>query len=109
VTPLLGDLPVVGSLFRSVRYQRKETELVVLVTPRLVSAMNPDEVPTLPGEHWTDPNENDLFFNRDLGSEGPAKKNTVSRATTRPSGSPARFRGTYGFTPTAQPVAASDR
>src|SRR5207249_796989 len=38
VTPLLGDLPIVGALFRSVRYQRKETELVVLVTPRLVDA-----------------------------------------------------------------------
>src|SRR5215213_9874234 len=44
-TPLLGDLPVIGSLFRSVRYERNETELVVLVTPRLVEAMNPGRVP----------------------------------------------------------------
>lgn len=36
--PGLGDIPVLGALFRSSRWQRKETELVVLVTPRLVSA-----------------------------------------------------------------------
>jgi pilus assembly protein CpaC len=59
VTPGLGDLPVLGALFRSVRYQRKETELVVLVTPRLVSAMNPEQVPLLPGEAWRHPSEND--------------------------------------------------
>src|SRR6185295_5861445 len=52
VTPLLGDIPVVGALFRSVRYQRKETELVVLVTPKLVHGMRPGDVPKVPGEHW---------------------------------------------------------
>jgi pilus assembly protein CpaC len=36
--PGLGDIPVLGALFRSSRWRRKETELVVLVTPRLVSA-----------------------------------------------------------------------
>ena len=41
VTPLLGDVPVLGALFRSVRYQRRETELVVLVTPHIVAPMNP--------------------------------------------------------------------
>ncbi len=39
--PLLGDIPVLGALFRSVRYERKETELVVMVTPHLVHAMDP--------------------------------------------------------------------
>lgn len=34
--PLLGDLPVLGALFRSTRYQNKETELVVFVTPTVV-------------------------------------------------------------------------
>ena len=36
--PGLGDVPVLGALFRSSRWRRKETELVVLVTPRLVAA-----------------------------------------------------------------------
>ena len=38
ITPLLGDMPVLGALFRSVSYQRSETELVVLVTPHLVES-----------------------------------------------------------------------
>jgi pilus assembly protein CpaC len=35
-TPLLGDLPILGALFRSTKFQRQETELVVVVTPYLV-------------------------------------------------------------------------
>ncbi|WGF89207.1 type II and III secretion system protein family protein [Marinivivus vitaminiproducens] len=34
--PMLGDLPIVGQLFRSKRFQREETELVILITPYLV-------------------------------------------------------------------------
>ncbi|WP_235953466.1 type II and III secretion system protein family protein [Noviherbaspirillum galbum] len=39
--PLLGDLPVIGALFRSKRFQNKETELVVFVTPTLVDSHTP--------------------------------------------------------------------
>jgi pilus assembly protein CpaC len=103
VTPLLGDLPVLGALFRSVRYERQETELVVLVTPRIVGGMNPDKVPSIPGEHWHDPSEVDLFWNRDVGSD--------MNATTQPSDDhrPApKYRGNYGYTPvtTTQTAAA---
>jgi pilus assembly protein CpaC len=35
--PVLGDLPVIGALFRSSRWKRAETELVIIVTPRLVT------------------------------------------------------------------------
>ena len=34
--PFLGDLPILGMLFRSTSYQRDETELVIIVTPYLV-------------------------------------------------------------------------
>jgi pilus assembly protein CpaC len=40
--PLLGDLPVLGALFRSTRYQNKETELVVFVTPTVVDSHTPE-------------------------------------------------------------------
>ncbi|HEY9106868.1 MAG TPA: pilus assembly protein N-terminal domain-containing protein [Roseateles sp.] len=39
--PLLGDIPILGALFRSKRFQNKETELVVFVTPRVVAADSP--------------------------------------------------------------------
>jgi pilus assembly protein CpaC len=74
VTPVLGDLPIVGALFRSVRYQRKETELVIIVTPRLAEAVNPAQVPPLPGEKWRHPTEGELFWDRDLGGTGGNKK-----------------------------------
>jgi pilus assembly protein CpaC len=35
--PLLGDIPIIGAAFRSNRYQRNETELVIIVTPYLVN------------------------------------------------------------------------
>jgi pilus assembly protein CpaC len=35
--PLLGDIPILGALFRSNRFQRNETELVIIVTPYLVN------------------------------------------------------------------------
>jgi hypothetical protein len=40
--PGLGDLPILGALFRSTRFQRNETELAILVTPQLVTADHPD-------------------------------------------------------------------
>jgi pilus assembly protein CpaC len=106
VTPLLGDLPVVGALFRSVRYQRKETELVVVVTPRLVEPMNPAQVPTLPGEKWRDPSELELFFNRDLGGPAANPKNLPS-AEQVANNVPPRFQGTYGYSPASEAETAS--
>jgi pilus assembly protein CpaC len=46
--PILSKLPVIGSLFKSKADRAEETELMVLITPRLVRALNPDEVPPLP-------------------------------------------------------------
>jgi pilus assembly protein CpaC len=48
--PLLGDIPILGTLFRSTRYKNDETELMVMVTPKLVRALNSDEIPALPTE-----------------------------------------------------------
>jgi pilus assembly protein CpaC len=59
--PGLGDVPVFGALFSSVRYQRNQTELLVLCTPELVAPMNPDQVPPVPGEEITTPNDWQLF------------------------------------------------
>jgi pilus assembly protein CpaC len=87
--PLLGDVPVLGALFRSVRYQRRETELVVFVTPRLVSGLNPAEIPQLPGQFWQHPSEAELFFLGNIGR--PAAE--VDRAGD----GPVLFYGPYGF------------
>ena len=46
--PWLSRIPIIGKLFQSKGSLRETTELLVLVTPRLVRALNPDEVPPLP-------------------------------------------------------------
>jgi len=48
--PLLGDIPILGALFRSTRYQNTETELMVMVTPKIVRPLSKDEIPVLPSE-----------------------------------------------------------
>ena len=46
--PLLSQVPIIGHLFASKAERQERTELLVLITPRLVRALNPDEVPALP-------------------------------------------------------------
>ena len=60
--PILGDLPILGTLFRSVAYQEGESELVVLVTASLVEPLsNAMDLP-LPGDLHVDPNDWELFI-----------------------------------------------
>ena len=54
--PWLGDVPVLGNLFRSSSWQKQETELVVLVTPHLVKPVTPGTA-RLPTDKWIDPND----------------------------------------------------
>jgi pilus assembly protein CpaC len=46
--PILSKLPIIGPLFKSKAERAEQTELMVLITPRLVRALDPDEVPPLP-------------------------------------------------------------
>jgi pilus assembly protein CpaC len=48
--PLLGDIPILGVLFRNSRYTNTETELMVMVTPKIVRPLNKEEIPALPTE-----------------------------------------------------------
>jgi pilus assembly protein CpaC len=60
--PVLADLPWVGAAFRRVREQANEIELLVLVTPEFVDALDPQEVPPCgPGELTTSPNDCELY------------------------------------------------
>ncbi len=54
--PLLGDIPILGALFRSTRFRNQESELVFVITPRIVRTMKPGEKPQLPSlEKYDDP------------------------------------------------------
>ena len=58
--PFLGDLPIIGSLFRSTSYQQDQTELVIVVTPHLVT---PKRGPTAtPADSFVPPSDFELFL-----------------------------------------------
>jgi len=48
--PFLKDIPILGLLFSSTRYQNEESELLILVTPHVIDPMSPPAPPPLPGE-----------------------------------------------------------
>ena len=59
--PALGDVPVLGALFRSVEYRRRQSELVILVTPEIIAPLDPQQVPQVPGEDYATPNDYELY------------------------------------------------
>jgi pilus assembly protein CpaC len=54
--PVLGDIPILGALFRSVSFQKSETELVIIVTPHLVKPVDVAQQP-LPTDAFIEPND----------------------------------------------------
>ena len=59
--PILGSIPIIGLLFKSTNFQREETELVIIVTPRLVRPV-PAHALKVPTDRAGPPNEGDLFM-----------------------------------------------
>ncbi len=59
--PWLGDIPILGALFRSSQYARKQSELVIIVTPHLVTPVKGDSL-TLPTDRIRIPSESELFL-----------------------------------------------
>lgn len=55
--PFLGDVPVLGALFRSSGFQRQETELVILVTPYVVRPLDDPAALHVPGEGFRAPSD----------------------------------------------------
>ena len=69
--PGLGDLPYIGPFFSNTSHRRVEKELVVLVTPSIVSPMDAHQVPPLPGSEIDDPNDLEFYLlNRIEGRTG---------------------------------------
>lgn len=77
--PVLGDIPVLGALFRSSSFQKNETELVIIVTPRLVKPLDMAKQ-TLPTDSFVEPDDFEFYL---LGSlEGRGKEEPLGAGTT---------------------------
>lgn len=60
--PLLGRIPILGALFRSAQFERQETELVILVTPRIVRPVQAGTALQLPTDRIQEPSDAALFL-----------------------------------------------
>jgi pilus assembly protein CpaC len=69
--PLLGDIPILGALFRSREFQKNESELIIIVTPHLVKPLDMAKQ-TLPTDYYVEPSDAELYLQGLM--EGKAKK-----------------------------------
>ena len=76
--PLLGELPVLGALFRSTAFQTDKSELLFVVTPRLAKVLPPDYA--LPTDAYIQPTRSEFFLNGQL--EGRARPASPEAART---------------------------
>jgi pilus assembly protein CpaC len=85
--PYLGELPIIGSLFRSSSFQKNETELVIIVTPHLVKPLDMT-AQTLPTDYYVEPNDFEFYwmgfsekggFGGKLGQKSPAAEVLTNR------------------------------
>lgn len=85
--PWLGDVPVLGALFRSADYQRKQTELVIIISAHLVTPTR-GEALSLPTDRVKPPSENELFL-----------YGRIARTQNGPASEVAKqdFSGSYGY------------
>ncbi|MDT8380436.1 MAG: type II and III secretion system protein family protein [Desulfotignum sp.] len=76
--PFLGDIPILGTLFKSTAFQKNETELVIIATPRFIKPMDHRNI-TLPSDAYEEPDNAEIYLNinkeylqpsSDLSSEG---------------------------------------
>ncbi len=81
--PLLGDIPILGALFRSTNFQKNETELIIIVTPRLVKPLNLAKQ-TLPTDQYIEPDDFEFYLLGLLeGKEKSEKPSASSAAETK--------------------------
>lgn len=59
--PILGEIPILGALFRSTSFQKSETELIIIVTPHLVKPLDLAKQ-TLPTDQYVEPNDFEFYL-----------------------------------------------
>ncbi|MEY8882023.1 type II and III secretion system protein family protein [Donghicola sp. XS_ASV15] len=89
--PWLGDIPVLGALFRSAEYMREQTELVIIITPHLVTPTR-GEVLALPTDRIKPPSEEDLFLFGRVASDTASRQNGAAAEVAKQD-----FSGSYGY------------
>jgi len=77
--PVLGDIPILGALFRSSSFKKSETELIVIVTPHLVKPIDMAKQ-TLPTDQYIEPNDFEFYLLGLLEGKGDEKNPPLERS-----------------------------
>ena len=80
--PFLGELPVIGALFRSSSFRNDRSELVFVITPRLVRPLPPNYA--LPTDNYIPPTRTDILINGRLEGQPPAPAASEAPAQALP-------------------------
>lgn len=106
-TPFLGNLPIIGALFRSNSFRREETELVIVVTPYLVQPVSANRI-ALPTDGYRHANDGQrILMGQGHGSRsGPDPRPAPTSASPR-TVSPGVSGGSALSAPVTNPVAAA--
>lgn len=81
--PGIGELPVLGALFRSTSFQQDRTELVFIITPHLVQPLETADVP-LPTDSFTKPNEADVYATGNMEGRGGLRQHGAAPTGAAP-------------------------
>ncbi len=105
--PILGDVPILGILFRSTKFEKKATELVIIVTPRIVKPVEADSL-AIPTDHFIEPSAAEWFLLARLegGGTTPAEENveqTQPQQSYQPMSPGGGIIGNAGHRVTAEP------
>lgn len=73
--PILGEIPILGALFRSTDFQTDKSELVFVVTPRLVKPLSAQY--PLPTDGYRDPSRTDLFLGGKMEGQPPQQQRSA--------------------------------
>lgn len=92
--PILGEVPIIGALFRSSEFQSDRTELLFVVTPRLVKPLPPDYA--LPTDNFREPSRAGFFLGGQMEAP-PAKSDTAAPAADAPAAATAQPQPATGF------------
>jgi len=103
--PWLGSIPIIGALFRSTEFLSRETELVVIVTPHLVTPARAGERIATPLDSTLPSNDLDLFLTGKTEVEKPRDPSTATPMQQWIMANGALIRGPYGHILTEPPVA----
>ncbi|MFL6283334.1 MAG: type II and III secretion system protein family protein [Pyrinomonadaceae bacterium] len=88
--PILGDVPLLGNLFKSKSFQKQETELMFIITAQLVKPVNRDDLPTMRGLDGLKKESPLGVEPKGEGIQGPSGFSTGDKSSGAATGAPAK-------------------